>query len=82
MEVVACRTWKINTVFIVVVVVLVPKYIYVQYLYEQANAGIAMWKLWRVGFEKNTIFTAAVPLRFPKNLYQVDFSSLLDNQLV
>ena len=30
----------------------------------------------------NTIFTAAVPLRFPKNLYQMDFSSLLDNQLV
>ena len=30
----------------------------------------------------NTIFTAAMPLRFPKNLYQMDFSSLLDNQLV
>ena len=30
----------------------------------------------------NIVFTAAVPLRFPKNLYQMDFSSLLDNQLV
>ena len=33
-------------------------------------------------FKINTIFTAAVPLRFPKNLYQIDFSSLLDNQVV
>ena len=32
--------------------------------------------------EINTVFTVAVPLRFPKNLYQMDFSSLLDNQLV
>ena len=30
----------------------------------------------------NTLFTVAMPLRFPKNLYQMDFSSLLDNQLV
>ena len=52
MEVVACKTSKINTVFTAAVVVLVPKYIYGQYLYEQANASTAMWKLWRVGFEK------------------------------
>ena len=52
MEVVACRTSKINIVFTIVVVVLVPKYIYGRYLYEQANAGTAMWKLWRAGFEK------------------------------
>ena len=42
MEVVGCRASKINIVFTAVVVVLVPKYIYGQYLYEQANAGIAM----------------------------------------
>ena len=52
MEVVACRTSKINTIFTAVVAVLVPKYIYGQYLCEKANAGIAMWKLWRAGFEK------------------------------
>ena len=52
MEVVGCRTAKINIVFIAVVVVLVPKHIYGQYLYEQANVGTAMWKLWRAGFEK------------------------------
>ena len=42
MEVVACRTSKINTVFTATVVVLVPKYIYGLYLCEQANARIAM----------------------------------------
>ena len=52
MKVVACRTSKINTVFIATVVVLVPKYIYGQYLCEQANAGTAMWKLWRAGLQK------------------------------
>ena len=52
MEVVACRTCKINTVFTAAVAVLVPKYIYGQYLCEQANAGTAMWKLWRAGLEK------------------------------
>ena len=52
MEVVACRTCKINTVFTAAVAVLVPKYIYGQYLCEQANAGKAMWKLWRAGLAK------------------------------
>ena len=52
MEVVACKTCKINTVFTAAMAILVPKYIYGQYLYEQANAGIAMWKLWRARFEK------------------------------
>ena len=52
MEVVACRTSKINTIFTAAVAVLVPKYIYGQYFCEKANAGIAMWKLWRAGFEK------------------------------
>ena len=51
-EVVACRTSKINTVFTAAVAVLVPKYIYGQYLCEQANAGTAMWKLWRAGLQK------------------------------
>ena len=52
MEVVACRTSKINTVCTAAVAVLVPKYIYGQYLCEQANVGTAMWKLWHAGFEK------------------------------
>ena len=52
MEVVACRMSKINIVFIGAMAILVPKYIYGQYLYEQANAGTAMWKLWRAGFGK------------------------------
>ena len=30
----------------------------------------------------NTVFTVAVVVHFPKNLYQVYFPSLLDNQLV
>ena len=42
----------IGTVFTTAMVVLVPKYIYGQYLCEQANAGIAMWKLWRAGLQK------------------------------
>ena len=52
MEVVACRTSKTNTVFTAAMGVLVPKYIYGQYLCEQANASTTMWKLWRAGFEK------------------------------
>ena len=30
----------------------------------------------------NIVFTAAVAVRFPNNLYQMDFFSLLDNHLV
>ena len=52
MEVVAYRTWKINTIFTAAMDVLVPKYIYGQYLYEKANAGTAMWKLWHAGLGK------------------------------
>ena len=52
MEVVACRTSKINIVFTAVVVVLVPKYIYGQYLCEQAKIGTTMWKLWRAELQK------------------------------
>ena len=58
MEVVACRTCKINTVFTAAVAVLVPKYIYGQYLCEQKiylwqqGKGKAMWKLWRAGLAK------------------------------
>ena len=46
---------KINTIFTIftaAVAVLVPKYIYGQYLCEKANAGTAMWKLWRAGLGK------------------------------
>ena len=47
-EAVACKTLKINIVFIAIVSVHVPKYIYGQYLHEVANACTAKWKLWRV----------------------------------
>ena len=46
------RTSKINTIFTAAMAVLVPKYIYGQYLCEKANVGTVMWKLWRAGFEK------------------------------
>ena len=46
------QDFKKNNVFTTAMAVFVPKYIYGHYLYEQANVGIAMWKLWRVGFEK------------------------------
>ena len=52
MEVVGCRTSKINIVFTAAVAILVPKYIYGQYLCEQANVGTTMWKLWGVGLQK------------------------------
>ena len=45
-EAVACRTLKINIVFIVAVLVNVTKYIYGQHLYKEADACIAKWKLW------------------------------------
>ena len=41
-----------NIVFTAAVAVLVSKYIYCQYLCEQANAGTAMWTLWRAGLAK------------------------------
>ena len=41
-----------NIVFTATVVVLVPKYIYGQYLCEQANADTAMWELWRARLAK------------------------------
>ena len=40
-EAVACRTLKINIVFIAVVVVHITKCIYVQHLYEEADACTA-----------------------------------------
>ena len=52
MEVFACRTWKINTIFTATVAVLVPKYIDGLYLCEKANASTAMWKLLHVGLGK------------------------------
>ena len=66
----ARRTGKINTIFTAAVAVLVPKYIYGQYLCKKANAGTAMWKFWHAGLEKiNTIFTAAVAVLVPKYIY-------------
>ena len=46
------QDFKINTIFTAAVAVLVPKYIYGQYFCEKANAGTAMWKLWRAGLQK------------------------------
>ena len=37
MEVLACRTSKINSIFIAAMAVLVPKYIYGQYLCEKSK---------------------------------------------
>ena len=51
-EAVACKTIKINIVFIAAVSVHVTKYIYGQHLYEEADACTAKWKLWRVELEK------------------------------
>ena len=48
-EAVACRTLKINIVFTAALLVDVPKYIYGQYLYKEANACTTKWKLWRAG---------------------------------
>ena len=48
----ACKTSKTNIAFTTVMVVPIPKYIYGQYLYEQANAGTTMWKLRRAGLQK------------------------------
>ena len=45
-EAVACRTLKINIVFIAALRVHVTKYIYGQHLYEEADACTAKWKLW------------------------------------
>ena len=67
MEVVACRTCKINTVFTAAVAVLVPKYIYGQYLCEQANAGKEMWKV--VACRTCKINTVAVAVLVPKYIY-------------
>ena len=52
MEVVACRTLKVNIVFTATLFVDVPKYIYVQPLYKEADACLAKWKLWCGGLEK------------------------------
>ena len=52
MEVVGCKTSKINIVFTVAMAILAPKYIYGQYLYEQANVGTTMWKLWGARLQK------------------------------
>ena len=48
----ACRNWEMDTIFAVAVPVHVPKYIYAQFLCEQANAGTEKWELWRVELEK------------------------------
>ena len=49
MEAVACRTLKINIVFIAALHVHITKYIYGQKLYEETDIFIAKWKLWGAG---------------------------------
>ena len=44
----ACRTLKINIVFTVAFLVDVPKYIYGQPLYKEADACTTKWKQWHV----------------------------------
>ena len=51
-EDVACRTLRINIVFAAALLVDVPKYIYGQPLYEEADACTAKWKLWHAGLWK------------------------------
>ena len=41
--------------FTVVVSIHVPKYIYGQHLYKQANACTAKWKFWHEGLEKQIL---------------------------
>ena len=66
----ACRTCKINTVFTATVAVLVPKYIYGQYLCEQANAEHSNVEVVACRTCKiNTVFTAAVAVLVPKYIY-------------
>ena len=48
-EAVACRTLKLNIVFIAGLSVHVTKYIYGQLLYKEADACTAKWKLWHAG---------------------------------
>ena len=45
-EAVACKTLKINIVFIASVLVNITKYIYGLHLYKEADACTAKWKLW------------------------------------
>ena len=48
-EAMACRTLIINIVFTAALLVDVPKYIYGQPLYKEADACTAKWKLWHAG---------------------------------
>ena len=54
-EVVACKTGKIDSMLTVVVSIHVPKYISGQHLSEQVSACIAKWKLWRARLEKQIL---------------------------
>ena len=48
-EIVACRTLELIIMFTAAVLVHVPKYIYGQHLYKEADACTAKWNLWRAG---------------------------------
>ena len=74
MEVVACRTSKINTVFTAAVAVLVPEYIYGQYLCEQANVGTTMWKFWRARLQKQILYLLLLWLFLFPNIFMANTS--------
>ena len=66
-EVVTCKTAKINIRFTIAVTVHVPKCVFGQHLYELTDACTAKWKLWRAGLQKrNTRFTVVVTDHVPK----------------
>ena len=70
MEVVACRTSKINTIFTAAMAVLVSKYIYGQYLCEKANVRHSNVKVVACRTSKiNTICTVAMAILVPKYIY-------------
>ena len=68
-EVVAGKTGKLNAVFIAVVSVHVPKYIFGQHLYEQANACTGKWTLWHAGLEKQILHLQLLCLYMFPNIF-------------
>ena len=70
MEAVACRTLKINIVFIVALRVHVTKYIYGQQLYEETDICIAKWEAVACRTLKTIVmFTAVVLVHVTKYIY-------------
>ena len=68
-EAMAYRDREKNTVFTITVAVHIPKYIHGQYLCQQANVGIAKWKLWRASLEKCTLYLLLLRLFVFPNIF-------------